>query len=161
MNPTTIILGFFLAVAVILLMATFFHLQAAECERDEMLRRADGLEMMVSRADASKREFQVPIPTVNWTAEHVGHLREFLGSETGRVVVAICGQHALTEAMNEAQGDRTSPKAAGMDAMLRFQFNLASDKTLAAISGGSPANEQNTADAEQDASVLVEIRRSF
>jgi hypothetical protein len=80
---------------------------------------------------------------VDWDAQDVMELRKFLQNQTGKKLIEICGAHSLRTAMKECSGDKGAPEAAGMDAMLRFQFNLASDRMLQQISGDSPANESS------------------
>lgn len=110
----------------------------------------------------SARAFQVPPATVAWDVDDCEVLRHFLNQPTGRKLIEICGMHALQEALKEAQGDRANPQASGMDAMLRFQFNLASETVREKISGASAAQDANkTADGEQNGAAPVEIRRSF
>lgn len=110
---------------------------------------------------APSRSFTIPPQTLEWQAEDCEILRHFLTQPTGRKLVEICGGEALQEAMKEAQGDRGNPKAAGMDAMLRFQFNLASETVRQKLSGDSAAQESKPADGEQNGAAPVEIRRSF
>lgn len=89
-------------------------------------------------------------PTVDWTADDVLALRKFFAEQTGRKLIELCGGHALAEAMREAHGDRATPKAAGMDALLRFQFNLASDQEFLRISRAAGAQVATTEEGEQD-----------
>jgi len=107
------------------------------------------------------RRFTVPPPTTGWTAGDCEALRSFFQKETGRKLLEICGAHALHEAMKECAGDKAAPLAAGMDAMLRFQFNLASESVRQKLSDESADSDSKTAEREQDAAQPVEIRRSF
>lgn len=107
---------------------------------------------------AKRPSFLAPPVTVDWTVGDVIEARRFLSGETGRKFVEICGAEALREAMAEVCGDRTGPRAAGMDAMLRFQFNLASDALFQKISSPTLAKVDHTTDGQQDEAGLVEIR---
>lgn len=98
---------------------------------------------------------------VEWTASNCQELRKFYANETGQKLVKICGSHITIEAMKECAGDKGSPQAYGMDCLLRFQFNLASDTMLAQISPPPASQEENTADTERESGEPVEIRRSF
>ena len=94
-----------------------------------------------------------------WNGDDVSHLRSFFGSGTGQKLIAICGSETFQIAMKEANGDSTVPQAAGMDSMLRFQFNLASDAMLKKISEATPDAVANPESSEQnDAELLL---RSF
>lgn len=75
-----------------------------------------------------------------WTSDDVANLRSFFSSVTGRKIVSISGSVTFQQAMKEAAGDSLA-LAAGMDHMLRFQFNLASE--LARISGATAAQAAN------------------
>lgn len=87
-------------------------------------------------------------------------LRVFLSSEAGQKLIKVCGSAIHAEAMAESAGDRASKKAFGMDALLRLQFNLASDKEFARATGEQVAKPNTTGSEENDA-VPVEFRRSF
>lgn len=94
-----------------------------------------------------------PQHTVEWTEEDVLRLRGFLATPVGQKLVAICGAHAQQTALKECAGDRATPQAAGMDALLRFQFNLASDLQLQRISratGEQVATNQPAGQEESD-----------
>lgn len=97
-----------------------------------------------------KSEIRNLPPTVEWTADNVLALRKFFAEETGQKLIELCGGHALAEAMREAHGDRATPQAAGMDALLRFQFNLASNEQLNRISRAAGAQVAITGEGDQD-----------
>lgn len=106
----------------------------------------------------SEFTFPVPLQFAEWTAADVEIWRAFLSNPTGAKLVAICGQHALQQAMKEAQGDALA-QAAGMDALLTFQFNLASDRMHARLSEAAADSAANHATAgEQDDAAAVESR---
>lgn len=87
-------------------------------------------------------------------------LRAFLATETGQKLVKVCGSAIHAEAMAESAGDRASKKAFGMDQLLKFQFNLASDKEFARATGEQVANPDTIGSEENDA-LPVDFRRSF
>lgn len=87
-------------------------------------------------------------------------LRAFFATETGQKLVKVCGSAIHVEAMAESAGDRASKKAFGMDALLRFQFNLASDKEFARATSESVAQPDTTGSTEDEA-LPVDFRRSF
>lgn len=109
---------------------------------------------------AERREIVQPV-FEKWTASDVETLRAFYKTHTGQKLVSICGSETLQQGMKEAQGNAMA-KAAGMDYMIRFQFNLASDKELARISGETAAqvSKTNTDDDEQN-DVASPAIRSF
>lgn len=126
--------------------------------RDEQISRLK--EHLNSLLDASAAVRPgTPAPLV-WTPDDCLALRKFFGEATGRKLIELCGGHALHEAMREAHGDRTTPMAAGMDALLRFQFNLASDQEYKRVS--RPAGDQAgfTGDGEQEDAALPALHPS-
>lgn len=98
---------------------------------------------------------------VEWTVSDVSALRQFFANETGQKVVKICGAHIVVESMRECSGDTGSPRAYGMDSMLKFIYNLASDAMVAKISPPPATQEDNTADAQGEQGEPVDIRRAF
>jgi hypothetical protein len=104
--------------------------------------------------------FQVPAVFEQWTTEDVQALRKFLSSDTGLKLVRMCGSHIHTEALSECAGDKAAPKAYGMDQLLRYQFNLASDTILSQVAGDTAAKPNTTGNALDDVEP-VELRRSF
>ncbi len=105
----------------------------------------------------SEFSFPVPLQFAEWTAADVEIWRAFLSNPTGAKLVAICGQHALQQAMKEAQGDALA-QAAGMDALLTFQFNLASDKVHQRLSEAAADSAANHTTAGEDDADAVESR---
>lgn len=121
--------------------------------------QVEGLKAKAARQD-DPDTFAVPPVTVEWEAGDCEVLRDFLAKETGRKLVQVAGQHALHQAMRECQGDKATPEAAGMEAMLRFIFNLASVQQQQKISQAASdraANHDTTA-GEQDDAAAVESR---
>ena len=96
-----------------------------------------------------------------WTGDDVTNLCHFLKTPTGQKLVSICGSETLQTGMKEANGDTAAPKAAGMDYLLRFQFNLASSQELARISRAAGDQAATTDNAEQKADVDPASMRSF
>lgn len=95
----------------------------------------------------------------SWTADDVGHLRTFLNTPTGKKLVAISGSETFQQSLRECSGDDGAPKAAGMDYLLRFQFNLASERCLKTISSASLDKDANDTDSpEQNAEAASELR---
>ncbi len=103
-------------------------------------------------------KFEVLPEFEKWTASDVSLLRAFLGSATGEKLVKICGSETHKAAMIEATGATTPKRAHGMDWLLRFQFNLASDEILSRAAGAQA--EITTGGAENDA-LPDGLRRSF
>ena len=95
-----------------------------------------------------------------WTVEDVQALRNFMRSATGLKMVKNCGSYIHEQAMSECAGDKATPKAFGMNELLRWQFNLASEKMLSQAAGDTAANTNTTGGALDDA-LPVEFRRSF
>jgi len=105
-------------------------------------------------------QFRIVQPVFEqWNGDDVSHLRSFFSSGTGQKLIAICGSETFQKAIKESNGDATTPQASGMDYMLRFQFNLASDAMLQKISEATPDVVANPESSEQnDAELLL---RSF
>lgn len=95
-----------------------------------------------------------------WNQSDVLEWRKFLATPTGQKLAPICGSEIHRQAMAEAAGDRATPKAFGMDHLLRFQFNLASKQTLSRVSGDQDTKPDTEGSAENDA-LPAEFRRSF
>ena len=95
-----------------------------------------------------------------WEQSDVMALRAFFSSETGRKLVKVCGSEVHKASLHECAGDAGSPKAFGMNQMLVFQFNLASDLQFSQASGDTDATQDTAGGAENDA-VPAEYRRSF
>ena len=127
------------------------------------------LQALLSRAlapcpkagDRGARKFIIRPAVEDWTADDCLLWRKFLGTPTGQKLILISGGEASETAMKECCGDTATPQASGMSAMLRFQFNLASDVVFQSLSGEAPAQASNTADREQEAAAPVETSRSF
>jgi hypothetical protein len=95
-----------------------------------------------------------------WTAQDVGNLRMFLKTETGQKLVSICGSKIFQQGMKEAHGDALA-RAAGMDELLIFQFNLASDEQLAKLSEATAAQVAQTTPENAELNDDVTLIRSF
>ncbi len=94
---------------------------------------------------------------VDWNADDVANLRKFYVTYTGSKLVKICGSETLQQAMKEANGDALA-RAAGMDHMLRMQFNMASDKELARISAATAVPVAHSDDSQQEEAASSAIR---
>jgi hypothetical protein len=95
-----------------------------------------------------------------WNQSDVIELKKFLAGITGKKLISICGSEIFQQSMKEAYGDAGAPTAAGMDRMLIFQFNLASDETLQKISRASLDKEANSESNEQN-DIDAPLVRSF
>jgi len=105
-------------------------------------------------------KFEILPEFEEWEQSDVMALRSFLSSQTGRKLVKVCGSEIHVASLKECAGDSGSPQAYGMNQMLLFQFNLASDKMLSQAAGDTAAKTDTTGGAQDDA-MPVEFRRSF
>lgn len=116
------------------------------------------------RAYASLNFKIVQPQSAEWVYEDVIKLRQFLTTGTGKKLVLICGSEIIQQAMKEVNGDSTMARASGMDGLLRFQFNLASEKMSDKLSqkisrsAGAQAETQPPGDSELNDADLPEIR---
>ncbi len=117
---------------------------------DSLTKTSNDLEeRLIQVLDPKTKRFTAPPATIDWTPDNCMALRSFLSNETGRKMIEICGGRAFQEAMKEAQGDRSNPQGAGMDAMIRFQFNLASDAAFQTLSE-APADTEAPLQPDSD-----------
>lgn len=117
--------------------------------------------VVASTPKPSPARYQIVQPHFEvWDESDVTALRTFFSSATGQKLIAICGSETLQQGMKEAAGDSLT-RAAGMDFMLRFQFNLASDKELARISGATAAQAAKSPEHSQQDEVVNSEIRSF
>lgn len=97
----------------------------------------------------------------NWSVEDIFNLKKFLSTETGQKFISTCGakiQAEMLEACNDPMHTtHSAAKCAGADALLRWQFNLASDVTLSQIT--SDTGDKNPVVGQQDESDPLNILR--